>query len=113
MGVITRRLLHKHLQAVLSNFRGNYSDLVMPREDGEKSASFPNKEARYRCWDARDKFWECLDAGGTTESCAELRKIYEDSCPSTWVKHFDRKKNFLEFKEQMKVGYDPIDGDKI
>lgn len=36
----------------------------MPRSEGEKSTAFPNKEARYMCWDARDKFWECLDAGG-------------------------------------------------
>ncbi|CAL4118861.1 unnamed protein product [Meganyctiphanes norvegica] len=96
-------------------FKLSYNEsgnIAMPREVGEKSSSFPNKEARSLCWDARDKFWECTDAGGTTESCAELRKMYEDSCPSTWVKHFDRKKNYLEFKEKMKVGYDPIEENK-
>jgi len=85
----------------------------MPREDGEKSTAFPNKEARARCWDSRDKFWECLDAGGNDDTCAELRKMYVDSCPNTWVKHFDRKKNYLVFKEKMKVGYDPIEGKQI
>ncbi|XP_063597139.1 cytochrome c oxidase assembly factor 6 homolog [Penaeus indicus] len=80
----------------------------MPRSEGEKSTTFPNKEARYMCWDARDKFWECLDAGGTSESCKNLREKYEESCPFTWVKHFDRKRNYLIFKEQMKQGYEPL-----
>ncbi|XP_076044268.1 cytochrome c oxidase assembly factor 6 homolog [Oratosquilla oratoria] len=81
----------------------------MPRSDGEKSSAFPNKEARYNCWNARDNFWECLDSGGNVESCKEERKLYEESCPATWVKHFDRKKNYLAFKEKLKEGYDPID----
>ena len=33
----------------------------MPRVDEEKKAEFPNKEKRYKCWNARDAYWECLD----------------------------------------------------
>ncbi|XP_045582936.2 cytochrome c oxidase assembly factor 6 homolog isoform X1 [Procambarus clarkii] len=81
----------------------------MPREISEKSSQFPDKEARYQCWDSRDKYWECLDSGGTDESCKELRNMYNEHCPSTWVKHFDRKRSYLIFKEQMKQGYEPLD----
>ncbi|KAL3267295.1 hypothetical protein HHI36_011426 [Cryptolaemus montrouzieri] len=64
--------------------------------------SFPNKEDRQRCWDARDKYWECLDkAGDETTPCALLRKVYENSCSSQWVKHFDRKRNYLQFKSKI------------
>merc|ERR1712212_445048 len=82
---------------------------IMPREEGEKSTAFPDKESRYQCWDARDKFWACLDAGGTEDSCKALRSRYAETCPSTWVKHFDRKRNYLIFKEQMKQGYEPLE----
>ncbi|XP_042216154.1 cytochrome c oxidase assembly factor 6 homolog isoform X2 [Homarus americanus] len=82
---------------------------IMPRETSEKSSHFPNKESRYQCWDSRDKFWECLDAGGNEEVCKELRNKYIELCPAMWVKHFDRKRNYLVFKEQMKHGYEPLD----
>ncbi|XP_045109408.1 cytochrome c oxidase assembly factor 6 homolog isoform X1 [Portunus trituberculatus] len=82
---------------------------IMPREAGEHRTHFPDKEARYQCWDSRDKFWACIDSGGTDESCKELRNKYTEHCPSTWVKHFDRKYHYLRFKEKMKYGYDPID----
>lgn len=39
----------------------------MPREEGEKKTLFPNKEARYSCWSARDSYWECLDKFSTPE----------------------------------------------
>lgn len=81
----------------------------MPREGGEKSSYFLRKESRYQCWDSRDKYWECLDSRGTEESCEELRKMFIETCPGAWVKHFDRKRDYLIFKEQMKQGYEPVD----
>ncbi|XP_064091159.1 cytochrome c oxidase assembly factor 6 homolog [Macrobrachium nipponense] len=80
----------------------------MPREQGEKTTAFPGKEERYLCWNSRDEFWKCIDSGGTAESCKELRKLYEEHCPSTWVKHFDRKHKYEKFKELMKEGYEPL-----
>lgn len=77
--------------------------------------SFPNKEERAQCWGARDKYWECLDQHYTKEStkdgpCVEFRKIYEKSCSSQWVKHFDRKRSYLQFKQKIeKEGYEPLD----
>lgn len=78
--------------------------------------SFPNKEDRAKCWDARDKYWSCLDntKGEKKDSvCTEFRKVYEQSCPAQWVKHFDRKKDYLVFKEQIgKQGYEPLSEEK-
>uniref|UniRef100_A0A6M2DLS4 Putative cytochrome c oxidase assembly factor 6 protein n=1 Tax=Xenopsylla cheopis TaxID=163159 RepID=A0A6M2DLS4_XENCH len=78
--------------------------------------SFPNKEERKRCWDARDQFWKCLDENEdkskqNTEvpACKAFRKIYESSCTAQWVMHFDRKRSYLQFKERMeKEGYEPL-----
>lgn len=64
--------------------------------------SFPNKEDRKRCWDSRDRYWECLDANNDDiAKCLETRKTYETGCPSQWVKHFDRKRSYLKFKDKI------------
>lgn len=82
--------------------------------------SFPTKEERTKCWSARDQYWECLDknsvkSGDTKDInvCAEFRKMYEQSCSAQWVKHFDRKRNYLIFKEKIeKDGYEPLESVK-
>lgn len=48
--------------------------------------SFPTKNERQKCWDAKDKYWECLEGHSEThEACVKLRAIYESSCPAQWV----------------------------
>lgn len=77
--------------------------------------SFPTKEERNMCWGARDRYWECLDKNNikdndTTGVCKDLRKAFESSCSAQWIKHFDRKRNYLQFKEKIeKHGYEPLD----
>ncbi|CAH1997905.1 unnamed protein product [Acanthoscelides obtectus] len=75
--------------------------------------SFPTKEERSKCWGARDKYWECLDHNKVNEkdsACTEFRKLYEQSCSAQWVTHFDRRRNYLKFKEKIeKDGYEPLD----
>lgn len=81
--------------------------------------SFPSKDERAKCWIARDEFWSCLDTHAPNHQstsgesvpkrCADLRKFYEKSCPSQWVKHFDRKRTYEQFKEQINKGYDPLE----
>lgn len=66
--------------------------------------SFPNKEDRLNCWSRRDEYWQCLDEGKSQAECIEFRKQYEKFCPSQWVKHFDRKRDYLKFKEQIEKG---------
>ncbi|XP_008557702.1 cytochrome c oxidase assembly factor 6 homolog [Microplitis demolitor] len=62
--------------------------------------SFPSKEDRLNCWGSRDEYWKCLDTKSETE-CTELRKQYEKFCSPQWVKHFDRKRDYLKFKEKI------------
>ena len=48
--------------------------------------SFPNKSDRQRCWDAKDKYWECLEKNSENkEACTAIRKIYESNCSAQWV----------------------------
>lgn len=55
----------------------------MPEED-----KFPNKEKREGCWNAKDKYWDCLKATKQDyAACQELRKTYEQFCSQTWVRH--------------------------
>ncbi|CAI6346071.1 unnamed protein product [Macrosiphum euphorbiae] len=71
---------------------------------------FLSKNERTKCWSSRDHFWECLRSNNDkADKCTDLRLIYESSCPVQWVKHFDRKYNYLKFKEKMeKDGYEPL-----
>lgn len=81
--------------------------------------SFLNKEERAKCWGYRDDYWKCLSENAPQHSstsgeevpqaCKNLRKLFESSCPATWVKHFDRKRTFEQFNEKIKKGYEPLD----
>lgn len=80
--------------------------------------SFPNREERAQCWGARDKYWDCLDKNKLADAvkegpCVEFRKFYEKSCSEQWVKHFDRKRSYLQFKQKIETdGYEPLDEKK-
>lgn len=56
------------------------------------------------CYDSRDEYWKCLSEQeflkekGDIEKCGQLRKKFMDNCPSVWVKHFDRKREYEKFK---------------
>ncbi|KAJ3657779.1 hypothetical protein Zmor_009561 [Zophobas morio] len=68
--------------------------------------SFPTKEERHLCWGARDQYWECLEKNGIKDNdngglCKELRKVFEKSCSAQWVKHFDRRRSYLQYKERI------------
>ncbi|XP_011497116.1 PREDICTED: cytochrome c oxidase assembly factor 6 homolog [Ceratosolen solmsi marchali] len=70
--------------------------------------SFPNKQDRLTCWNHRDIYWKCLDEKKSDDLCKYCRKDYEKFCPSQWVKHFDRKRDYLNFKNRLeKEGYSP------
>jgi cytochrome c oxidase assembly factor 6 len=75
----------------------------------EKS-NFPTKAERAKCWAARDEYWACLDKEGVDGPCEQLRSLFQESCPTQWVKHFDRRYKYLKFKEKMVTeGFDPVD----
>jgi len=76
--------------------------------------SFPKADERKKCWAARDEFWQCLvDNNEDASKCAKLRTQYEGSCTKTWVKYFDRRRDYLKYKEKMeKGGYDPVEETK-
>ncbi|XP_051153187.1 cytochrome c oxidase assembly factor 6 homolog [Leptopilina boulardi] len=64
--------------------------------------TFLDKEKREICWNNRDVYWNCLDKNEDSESlCAQFRKHYEKTCPIQWVKHFDRRREYNKFKEEM------------
>lgn len=49
-------------------------------------------EERKKCYEARDAYFSCLDANSGRRQRRALRKLYEKHCPSSWVKHFDKKR---------------------
>ncbi|NWR29858.1 COA6 factor, partial [Tachuris rubrigastra] len=69
----------------------------------------PTREERTACWGARDEFWQCLDShGDDAAKCEKLRRAFESRCPQQWVKHFDKRRDFLKYKKKLETeGYIP------
>lgn len=46
----------------------------------------PNKKERDICWNARDKYFECLESKNDDESkCQDLKAAFDKGCPPVWV----------------------------
>ena len=49
------------------------------------------KVDRQKCYEARDKFFQCVDSysdDAIMKNCEKLKDEFERSCPSSWVHHF-------------------------
>ncbi|CAD1807956.1 Cytochrome oxidase c subunit VIb family protein [Candida parapsilosis] len=71
---------------------------------GEEVDIAPDKSARFKCWDKRDRFFQCLSENyidnsldpkelpKVNEKCGEIKKEFERDCVSSWVKYFQEKR---------------------
>ncbi|XP_060686788.1 cytochrome c oxidase assembly factor 6 homolog [Hemiscyllium ocellatum] len=67
--------------------------------------SAPTADERKACWGARDRYWQCLDESDKDPSeCQKLRTIFEGSCPQQWIKYFDKRRDYLKYKEKLQSG---------
>ncbi|XP_069460285.1 cytochrome c oxidase assembly factor 6 homolog [Ambystoma mexicanum] len=67
--------------------------------------SAPTAEERKVCWGARDKYWQCLDENGDDfTKCQRLQSFFESSCPQQWVKYFEKRRDYLKYKEKFEAG---------
>ncbi|XP_028903547.1 cytochrome c oxidase assembly factor 6 homolog [Ornithorhynchus anatinus] len=65
----------------------------------------PSRQERAACWDARDRYWRCLDDNGDDASrCRHARGPFEATCPQQWIKYFDKRRDYLKFKEKFEAG---------
>lgn len=74
----------------------------------------PSKAQRQICYDARDKYWKCLDEN-TSDSdsiCREARKTFEASCLGRWVEHFDKKYRFEKWKIEQEAEVNKINAER-
>ncbi|OTB12220.1 hypothetical protein K445DRAFT_321218 [Daldinia sp. EC12] len=95
------------------------SDEEKRKEEVRTGARAPDRTERQQCWDARDKFYQCLDKHDVIDSlngdgkkiaekqCAAENKGFEQNCASAWVTYFKRyrvadhqKKKTLERLQQ-------------
>ena len=97
----------QHLKCDMTKIGDVFPDKMAEKEEPK----FLKKAERKACWDARDRYWECLDKSGQEETaCAPMRELYEKNCPSQWVVHFDRKHKFSVFKARVeKEGLENLD----
>ncbi|KAJ1153781.1 hypothetical protein NDU88_006539 [Pleurodeles waltl] len=71
----------------------------------------PTAQQRKACWGARDTYWQCLDETGNDYSkCKILQNSFESLCPHQWVKYFEKRRDYLKYKEQLETGeFQPSD----
>jgi len=72
-----------------------------------KGKPFLNRDARKLCWGARDAFFACVDSNGP-DACAAQLSEYTAHCPSQWVRHFNKKRDYDRYRERMAQGFDPV-----
>ncbi|XP_038617304.1 cytochrome c oxidase assembly factor 6 homolog [Tachyglossus aculeatus] len=69
------------------------------------AAAAPSKKERLACWEARDRYWRCLDHNADDAlKCRHARGPFEDACPQQWIKYFDKRRDYLKFKEKFEAG---------
>ncbi|XP_064402870.1 cytochrome c oxidase assembly factor 6 homolog [Halichondria panicea] len=75
---------------------------------GDKVA--PDVKARQVCYTARDNFYQCmLEHHEQEEQCTQFKQTYQNSCLPSWVKYFDKKRVYDEYKKKLQEkGYKPL-----
>ncbi|KAJ3904409.1 cytochrome oxidase c subunit VIb-domain-containing protein [Lentinula edodes] len=66
---------------------------MWPFTSSKKDTSPSTREDRSKCWEARDKYFACLDRVGVLKpgdekkdgACASEDKAYEQNCAKSWV----------------------------
>jgi cytochrome c oxidase assembly factor 6 len=72
------------------------------------------RSSRKVCWEARDKFFACLDKHNiedavknskeATKNCGPEEKEFEKDCIKSWVEYFKQKRaNDIEKERQLKI----------
>ncbi|KAB0407388.1 hypothetical protein E2I00_019960, partial [Balaenoptera physalus] len=95
--------------------RKSLGQRTVARKDHSKASAFaalsplgmaaPSMKERQACWGARDEYWKCLDENTEDASqCKKLRSSFESSCPQQWIKYFDKRRDYLKFKEKFEAG---------
>ncbi|KAM4694702.1 cytochrome c oxidase assembly factor 6 homolog [Discoglossus pictus] len=65
----------------------------------------PSAKERKACWEARDHYWKCLDENKDDASkCGEFKQCFHSQCPRQWIKYFDKRRDYLKFKEKLDAG---------
>uniref|UniRef100_G3UJP2 Cytochrome c oxidase assembly factor 6 n=1 Tax=Loxodonta africana TaxID=9785 RepID=G3UJP2_LOXAF len=62
----------------------------------------PSMKERQACWGARDEYWKC-DEHTEMLSVQEVRS-HLNKCPQQWIKYFDKRRDYLKFKEKFEAG---------
>ncbi|KAL5463239.1 hypothetical protein EMCRGX_G032119 [Ephydatia muelleri] len=78
---------------------------------GDQERVAPDSSQRKICYGARDAFYKCMAASGDDElKCAMQKQEYHSKCLSSWVRHFDRKRLYEEYKKKLETeGFQPAD----
>ncbi|KAK3290615.1 cytochrome oxidase c subunit VIb-domain-containing protein [Chaetomium fimeti] len=82
------------------NLFGPASEADKRATEVRSGAVAPSRAERARCWEARDAYFACLDAGGIVDAVKDDRKAaaacgaesgrFEKDCAAQWVTYFKK-----------------------
>ncbi|KAI0475511.1 oxidoreductase-like protein [Xylariaceae sp. FL0804] len=81
------------------------------KQEVVSGARAPDRSERQQCWDARDRFFACLDkhdivdsvggegAAAAAKHCAAEDKFFHENCAKAWV-HYFKKWRIADIKKK-------------
>eukprot|EP01132_Coremiostelium_polycephalum_P009920 gene9920-12165_t len=88
-----------NLGSMTAEERSVYSIQRAPDYHGQETKVLG--KSRNECWKAKDQYFECLDKNNENESmCKEFLNVFEQSCYSSWVDHFIKKRKVTKMRNQ-------------
>lgn len=88
------KITDMHLYTLKSGFPQHvlfYTGTLIRKWGYKRYMAAPNSNQRQACWDARNRFWNCLDENGdNVVTCKKFQDEFETKCPRQWVWFFDK-----------------------
>lgn len=62
----------------------------------ENMSKYTSPEMRQKCWDARDKCFDCLDNEKSKSACQDICRDFfsGEYCLQSWIKHFTKRRRY-------------------
>ncbi|KYQ92517.1 cytochrome c oxidase subunit VIb [Tieghemostelium lacteum] len=90
---------NKPIGEMTNEERTKYSIQRAPDYKGKEEAILSNN--RKECWNARDKYFECLDKNSENElACTQFYNTFKDSCLNSWCEYFIKKRKQDKLKQE-------------
>ncbi|KIK60244.1 hypothetical protein GYMLUDRAFT_43983 [Collybiopsis luxurians FD-317 M1] len=77
---------------------------MWPFSSKKEDSGVSTREDRQKCWEARDRYFACLDSVGVVKAgeeqssgaCGSENQAYEKNCARSWIEYFNQRRVIAE-----------------